>query len=389
MFYFLLRATRMVINIVEAFFGLFYKKDRIDEKYAPVNTLQKNWSLEYSIWEKNRNRFLPKAQPRACPACGSKNYLILWKSEDGYTYVQCRNCDFVFVTPFISYKLWRYYFKHFSKDAEFVNRKVIDSRFDQEYLKEDRDRFSHYLRLLRKYRPEGSVLDVGCLTGSFLKFSQELGYRPLGVEYRPYAIEMARRHFNIEMIEGFFEEVAPAMIRRAQRFDIITFWETLEHMLYPSRALKYCNQMLNAGGLVAISVPNFDNLQVKVLKERCFHCIGGAGNAGHINMFTPTTLQEMLAENGFEVVVMETEGSSNYFDVLLYLSGRYDLIYSYGNTFLPPRPKPSVQPYFFPPAIMNFLLSVSPVFRVFESSLMKGAIILAIARKKAATVPRD
>ncbi len=381
-FFLLLRVTRLVLKAFEFLIGLFYAKDRIDDKYVSVNSLQRIWTVEYGIWEKNRNKFLPKARLRVCPSCGANDYIPLWNSEDGYRYVQCRKCDFVYVTPFVSYKMWRSYFKHFSKDAELVNRQVIDSRFSEDFLKGDRDRFTYYLRLLRKFKSEGSVLDVGCLTGSFLKFSRELGYQPLGVEYRPYAIEAARKHFGIEMIRGFFEEVAPGMIQRHQLFDIITFWETLEHMLYPASALKFCNKLLRPGGLVAITVPNFDNLQVKLLKERCFHCIGGAGNAGHINMFTPSTLERMLSENGFEMELMETEGSSSYYDIMLYLSGRYDLIYSYGNTLLSPRGKPSAEPYFFQPAITNFLLSLSPVFHVLESASMKGAIILAIARKK-------
>jgi len=33
---------------------------------------------------------------------------------------------------------------------------------------------------------------------------------------------------------------------------------------------------------------------------------------------------------------------------------------------------------------MNFLLSLSPAFRVLESSILKGAIILVIARKQEA-----
>jgi len=375
---------RHVLRIFNSFIGLFYAKDRIDEKYIPVNTLQKIWTVEYAIWEKNRKRFLPKAHPRACPGCGSRDHLYLWDSEDGYTYVQCRTCDFVYVTPCFSYSQWRTYFKYFNKDAELVNRKVIDSRFDEDFLAEDKARFSHYLRQIRKYKREGSVLDIGCLTGSFLKFSRDLGFQAHGVEYRPYAIEAARKHFGLELMKGFFEEIAPHMVKSGQSFDVITFWETLEHMLLPDQALRYTNQLLRPGGLVAITVPNFDNLQVKLLRQHCFHCIGGAGNAGHINMFTPSTLGRMLVKNGFEVMVMETEGSSSYYDILLYLSGRYDLIYSYANTMLPARRVPSTQPYFFPPTSMNFLLSLSPAFRVLESSILKGAIILVIARKQEA-----
>jgi hypothetical protein len=153
-------------------------------------------------------------------------------------------------------------------------------------------------------------------------------------------------------------------------------------MLYPDMVLKNAHQLLSSGGLLAITVPNYENLQVKILRERCFHCLGGAGNAGHINMFTPTTLSDMLKRNNFDVLFMETEGSSSYFDVLAYLSGRFELINSYSNTLMPPREKPSRHPYYLSPPLMNFALALSPIWKLMENALMKGAIILTVARRR-------
>jgi 2-polyprenyl-3-methyl-5-hydroxy-6-metoxy-1,4-benzoquinol methylase len=375
------RTVRGCFRVLESFLGWFFPKDRISAKYSPSYLQQEIWKTEYQIWETNKTEFLSKAQPRSCPACDSTDHSLLWNSEDGYRYVQCRVCDFVHVTPFFSYDLWREYFKHFENDIDTINRRIIDSRFQENYIDEDRARFSFYLRLLRKHKPTGSVLDIGCLTGSFLKFSQELGYRPSGIEYREYAIEAAKKNFGLVLTRGFFEEIASSMIQSGQRFDIITLWETLEHMLYPKLVIQNSHQLLSPGGLIAISVPNFDNLQVKILRERCFHCLGGPGNAGHINMFTPTTLSRMLEENGFKVVFMETEGSSSYYDILAYLSGRHELINSYSNAILPSRKEPSHHPFFLSPTFMNFALALSPVFSLVENAFLKGAVILTIARK--------
>jgi 2-polyprenyl-3-methyl-5-hydroxy-6-metoxy-1,4-benzoquinol methylase len=383
LFLFLVRTIRGFFKVFESFLGLFVPRDGVSPKYAPNYLQQEMWKTEYQLWKTNNREFLKKARPRSCPACGSTDHFLLWNSEDGYQYVQCKACEFVYVTPFFSYDLWREYFRHFEKDTDTINRSVIDSRFEQSYIDEDRGRFSFYLRLLHKYKPTGSVLDIGALTGSFLKFSQESGYRPFGIEYRQYAIEASRKNFGLELTQGFFEEIAPSMIQSGQRFDIITLWETLEHMLYPKLALQNSNQLLAPGGLIAITVPNFDNLQVKILKERCFHCLGGPGNAGHINMFTPTTLTRMLEENNFKVVFMETEGSSSYYDILAYLSGRYELINSFSNTFLPPRKEPSRHPFFLSPTLMNFTLALSPFFSLLENAFLKGAVILTIARKNA------
>jgi 2-polyprenyl-3-methyl-5-hydroxy-6-metoxy-1,4-benzoquinol methylase len=382
LFLILARLLRACLDITETLLGIFVPKDRISERYLPRYQQQEVWKREYQIWETNRNEFLAKALPRACPSCDGSDSAFLWNSEDGYQYVQCRECDFVYVTPYFSYDLWREYFKRFEKDTEEINRAVIDSRFEPSYLNEDRQRFSFYLDLLKKYKTHGAVLDIGCLTGSFLKFARERGYAPFGIEYRKYAIESAKKRFDLNIRQGFFEEQAPSMIADTQRFDIITLWETLEHMLYPDAVIKHTHQLLRPDGVIAITVPNYDNLQVRILRERCFHCLGGPGNAGHINMFTPTTLTSMLERNDFQVLFAETEGSSSYFDLLAYLSGRFELINSYSNTFMKPGGGTSHRPFYFAPAFMNFALAFSPLLKLLENASRKGAIITAIARKK-------
>ena len=376
------RIMRTCLDMTETLLGIFVPKDRISEKHLPKYQQQEVWKREYQIWEANRKEFLAKALPRTCPSCNGSDSAFLWNSEDGYQYVQCRECDFVYVTPYFSYNLWREYFKRFEKDTEEVNRIVIDSRFEESYLNEDRQRFSFYLDLLKKYKSQGAVLDIGCLTGSFLKFARERGYTPYGIEYRAYAIESAKKRFNLDIKQGFFEELAASMIADSQRFDMITLWETLEHMLYPDTVIRNAHQLLHPGGVIAITVPNYDNLQVRILRERCFHCLGGPGNAGHINMFTPATLTGMLTRIGFEVLFSETEGSSSYFDILAYLSGRFELINSYSNTFVRPRKEGGHRPFYFAPAFMNFALAFSPLLKLLESASRKGAIIVAIARKK-------
>jgi len=382
LFHILVRATRFASRLIMSVLGLFFRKDLISARYSPEYHQQEIWKTEYRIWEANRKEFLDKALPRGCPACTAVDADPLWNTEDGYQYVQCRTCDFVYVTPCFTYDLWREYFERFRKDTEIINRRVIDSRFEENYLNEDRARFSFYLDRLKKHKFSGSVLDIGCLTGSFLHFARERGYEPHGIEHREYAIAAAKKSLDLDLQQGFFEEVAPSMIEGGNRFDIITLWETLEHMLYPDLVLNNARRLLSADGLVAITVPNFDNLQVKIVRERCFHCLGGPGNAGHINMFTPASLQGMLEKNGFKVLTMETEGSSSYYDILVSLSGRFDLLNSYSNAVSPPRKTPSRQPYFLSPVLLNAVLAFSPLWKVAENAMLKGAIILTIARRR-------
>ena len=112
------RIMRTCLDMTETLLGIFVPKDRISEKHLPKYQQQEVWKREYQIWEANRKEFLAKALPRTCPSCNGSDSAFLWNSEDGYQYVQCRECDFVYVTPYFSYNLWREYFKRFEKDTE-------------------------------------------------------------------------------------------------------------------------------------------------------------------------------------------------------------------------------------------------------------------------------
>ena len=363
--------------------GLFFSSKYVLPRFITRHMLQDSWVEEYRAWEVNRRSFFSRAIPRACPSCETTNSEYLWMSEDGYDYVKCRHCEMVYVTPCFTYDHWRDYNHIFQKESDDLNEKLISSRVDENYLAEDYSRFSYYINLLRKYRSHGRILDIGCLTGSFLKIAQEAGYSASGVEFRHLAVEHIKKSLNLDVHEGYFEEISLKMIAEKQRFEIITLWETLEHMLYPKRVIEDVSQLLVPGGHIAITVPNYDNLQVKILRERCFHCLGGPGNAGHINMFTRFTLRQMLEQFGFEVLLSETEGSSSYYDILSYFSDRFERIYSYKNAVKMPSIRENVvHPEFLPPVLTNALLLFSPLYKIMENALKKGSIIVMIAKKK-------
>ncbi|MEK6650266.1 MAG: methyltransferase domain-containing protein, partial [Bacteroidota bacterium] len=199
---------------------------------------QEIWNEEYKIWARNGPAFLTRAKKRTCPNCFSPSSDHLWHSQDGYEYVRCSLCRFVYVTPYLDYDDWREYFAMFSEETRFINESVLTSRFEQAYFAEDRKRFHAYLKVLQRYQPRGRVLDIGCLTGSFLALARDRGYDVLGVEYRELAVEKMRSLLGIEALQGFFEELADSMIAGVRRHEIISMWETLEHVLYPRVVLE-------------------------------------------------------------------------------------------------------------------------------------------------------
>jgi 2-polyprenyl-3-methyl-5-hydroxy-6-metoxy-1,4-benzoquinol methylase len=382
MFPFLARSLRAVGSAVTWPFRAMMSQDDPFDQLGDRFQQQEIWNEEYRIWHKNGPPYLQRAKERPCPGCGKSEPEPLWRSQDGYDYVRCRPCGLVYVTPFLSYDDWRDYFEKHAKETDWINEQVVTSRFEPEYFNTDKLRFASYLRTLQSLQPRGRVLDVGCLTGSFLALARDHGYDVTGVEHRARAVELMREKVGITARQGFFEEVADAMYREGKRYEIVTMWETLEHVLFPRTTLEWAHRLLEPGGIVAISVPNFDNPQVKILREHCFHLLGGPGNAGHINMFTAKTLGRMYEEVGFEVLRMETEGASSYVDILAWMCDRYDVINSYQNAVTPPSGRPSGTARNYSAKAVRLALACSPAFKVLENAFDKGPILLGIARKK-------
>ena len=103
--------------------------------------------------------------------------------------------------------------------------------------------------------PCGSLLDAGCGTGNFLTAAWNAGYSVTGVELDPQAARFAADlcgHARVHALslEHFVEQ------NPRQRFDVVSFFEVLEHQADPASFLRSVLSALRPGGYVALSVPN-------------------------------------------------------------------------------------------------------------------------------------
>ena len=101
----------------------------------------------------------------------------------------------------------------------------------------------------------GALLDIGCGTGNFLAASHHAGYRVTGLELDRNAASFAEQLLDVDTvlpltITGFVERHPEA------KFDVVTFFEVLEHQAAPREFLDRVRACLRSGGLIALSVPN-------------------------------------------------------------------------------------------------------------------------------------
>jgi SAM-dependent methyltransferase len=100
-----------------------------------------------------------------------------------------------------------------------------------------------------------SLLDVGCGTGNFLIAAWNAGYAVTGAELDPEAARFASHLCGEACV---FPLSLENVVERypGLRFDVVTFFEVLEHQADPSHFLSCVVSVLRPGGFIALSVPN-------------------------------------------------------------------------------------------------------------------------------------
>jgi 2-polyprenyl-3-methyl-5-hydroxy-6-metoxy-1,4-benzoquinol methylase len=165
----------------------------------------------------------------------------------------------------------------------------------------------------------GRLLDVGAGVGTQLHLMKEKGFDVVGTEISIEAIEKCKSLFNIELLEGYVEDLS----FEDEQFDLITMWHVFEHLPYPGNTLEYLTKKLKKGGWIFIAVPNnsFHRLMAKPKyyfkprKERLEALIGNVPyektfSEIHLIHFTPSSLINILEKKGYLIEELSLDNIS-------------------------------------------------------------------------------
>jgi SAM-dependent methyltransferase len=179
-----------------------------------------------------------------CPICG--------KASDKHISIdlhKCGDCSLVFNVNCKSLSYDRDYF--ISEYQEQYGKTYIED-FDNIYRMSGA-RLDKILKVLKSGSNEQSVLDIGSAAGFFLKAAKDKGITKLkGIEISDFASNYCKKTFSIDVIKSPFEK---ATIN--EKFDIITSWFFIEHLMDPLTAIERIYNVLNDGGVFAMAVPSY------------------------------------------------------------------------------------------------------------------------------------
>jgi 2-polyprenyl-3-methyl-5-hydroxy-6-metoxy-1,4-benzoquinol methylase len=246
----------------------------------------------------------PGTQHLACALCGSTDAEpILGKRINGtggdqlFRLWRCAVCNSVRTEPQLTPQALEPYYAE-----EYWGEGGVQA-VGEGWIRRDQ---RHRTGFLRRFRSGGSILDVGCGLGFFLRALDSKQWDRYGIEPMPVPYREAARALGSERI--FNSELLAAGLP-SSKFDVVTFWDSFEHLPNPRAILQEAGRLLRPGGIVLIGLPNFGGYQARHFGEDWF----GLSLPHHFYHYTSETLAKLLEKCGFRARVMEDRaGAENY-----------------------------------------------------------------------------
>jgi SAM-dependent methyltransferase len=231
--------------------------------------------------------------------CGCKRFRCRY-ALDAYTVVECSECRFAYNGNFVGGGEDD---GLFSRDYFLVEHEQAFAGHVQDYRQDPSlPVFEQRLKEIETLIPVGRVLDVGPGLGTFLRLAKERGWSARGLDISRFGARHIQDTHHIEVTVGHLRDapLAPAS------FDLIAFWDSIEHVAYPKEDLERAFELLRPGGVLLLTTDNFDCL-VADLAGLIYRSTAGVSRYPvqrvfidkNYSYFTEATLLRLVSDVGF------------------------------------------------------------------------------------------
>lgn len=196
--------------------------------------------------------------------------------------VRCRRCGLIYVSPRMKRELiWQGY------------RDAVDTK----YATQTEGRLATFKRavaMIEEYVPRrGKLLDVGCAAGFFLKVAKDAGWEVQGIEPNRGLAKWGSRKYGVPISsKDFLTTKFPA-----ESFDVVTFWDVLEHVTDPKAYIREAARILKPGGFLFVNYPDMGSIFSRIFKQKWWFV-----SPVHLYYFDRRTLEQYFEEEGLRFV---------------------------------------------------------------------------------------
>ncbi len=203
--------------------------------------------------------------------------------ENGHTGFRCAECRLVYVYP-----------RPGTDD-------IVDLYFQgdahvrpEEHMKLEVGRRLHAqmsLRLIRRFRPTGRLLEIGSGGGNFLVAASK-HFEAFGCDFNPPQVAFIREHTGLRCELGRYQDAYAG-----ETFDVIYHCDVLSHFADPIAEFRDMASMLKPGGLMAFETGNFGDVH-----PRSYGLVERWQYPDHLYFFSDRSLRRLFDASGFEVL---------------------------------------------------------------------------------------
>ncbi len=233
-----------------------------------------------------------------CRVCGSGEYRPVAEVE-GFNYVKCA-CGVERMSGYPGPEEVQEFYESGYMDRKFNNlghHLHFKPEYREAYFAEKDLTFSDLKMDLKKYKGK-RLLDVGCANGQFIEYTDRFGIKGEGIDISKDMVETARKAGRNCRVEDLFDVKG--------EYDLMTFWDVIEHVLNPRAMLEKTRSLLACGGEVVIQTP-CTGMVSELFAEMWLYYLP----VQHIHLFSQESLFKLLSSTGFSVLSWVRFGSCN------------------------------------------------------------------------------
>ena len=152
-----------------------------------------------------------------------------------------------------------------------------------------------YIKYLAKHtkmqKPLGRAMDIGTGEGSFLKLLLGAGYESVvGIEPSKAPIDCADEYIRPFIVNDVFT----AESYDDESFDLITLFQTLEHIPEPKKLVSDVYRLLKRGGCLFVVCHDYRSVVNRLLGTK-----SPIYDIEHLHLFSASSLRKLLVDSGF------------------------------------------------------------------------------------------
>jgi len=232
----------------------------------------------------------------SCPLCGGPEIDSNWTSAYGFNMSRCITCELIFCNPYPCDEQLLFYYNS--------EMKSFENKFFRESFEKRVELFLPRIEIIQSYVRKGNILDVGSAIGVFCE----------ALKRSATSLNLTCCELNTEACDELQYNYPEFTVvnnnifdfEADQKYDAITLWDTIEHIVDGETLLTKLRELLSDTGYLFFSTPNTLSFEWLCAEKKHVQILP----PGHVNLYGRDNIALLLEQTGMEVVDILTLNGS-------------------------------------------------------------------------------